>query len=49
LDSEAKVCAAIDATDHQAGGLHDQPLTSLRESGDAQLPPGAGIRNRHER
>jgi DNA-binding GntR family transcriptional regulator len=49
LDSETMVCAAIEATDHQAGGLHDRPLASLREIGDEQSPPGSGVQSHRER
>ena len=48
-DSETMVCAAIEATDHQEGGLPGRPLTSLRETGDEQSPPASRIRDRQER
>ena len=49
LDSETMVCAAIEATDHQEGGLPGRPPTSLRETGEEQSPPGSGVRNHRER
>jgi DNA-binding GntR family transcriptional regulator len=49
LNSETTVCAAIEATDHQGGGLHDGPRTSLRETGGELSRPESGVRDRRER
>ena len=49
LNSETMVCAAIESTDHHAGGLRDRPLSSLRVTGGEQSPPESGARNHRER
>ena len=48
-DSEARVCAAIDAADRQGGGLRDRPPTSLRKTGDKQSTPLSAVREHRER